>query len=190
MEHLEAQSYIMPFIDGKVPDSKQSAFVIHMKNCKKCHEELEIYYTLMVGMRQLDNNMELSTDFSKDLERDLSRLNSKAKTKRRVKFSAFSLFLTAFIIVGAFVYAGIIAKIYGFEQSTKEANQGEYYFSTRLHDNLLIDDQDVVKRSEELKKQNKTTTFERIHGYKDMEEDLNQVLRVGEELLNVEASTD
>ena len=41
MEHLEAQSYIMPFIDGKVPDSKQSAFVIHMKNCKKCHEEME-----------------------------------------------------------------------------------------------------------------------------------------------------
>ena len=76
MNHLEAQSYIMPFIDGKIPVNKQNDFVIHMKNCKKCHEELEIYYTLMVGMRQLDNKQELSTDFNRDLELELSKLKN------------------------------------------------------------------------------------------------------------------
>ena len=100
MEHLEAQSYIMPFIDGKIPSDKQDGFVLHMKNCKKCHEELEIYYTLMVGMRQLDNNQDLSADFNKDLERELNRLSSRAKNKLRVKISAFSISLTDLSGVG------------------------------------------------------------------------------------------
>ncbi len=68
MTHLEAQSYIMPFIEGKVPDNKQEDFVIHMKNCKKCHEELEIYYTLLVGMKQLDNRTDVNMDLTADLE--------------------------------------------------------------------------------------------------------------------------
>ena len=75
MTHLEAQSNIMPFIEDKVPRDKQADFVIHMRSCKKCREELEIYYTLMVGMRQLDNNEALSTDFNKDLEKDTEKLD-------------------------------------------------------------------------------------------------------------------
>ena len=190
MEHLEAQSYIMPFIDGKVPANKQSAFVIHMNNCKKCHEELEIYYTLMVGMRQLDNNMNLSTDFSKDLERDLKRMSSKVKTKRRVRFSAFSLFLTAFLLIGAFIYAGVLTKIYRFEQFTEESSQGQYYFSNTLHDKLLISDYDIVYHGNEIEDETRVSSFDRIHGYIRMEEDLNGVLNVGEGLLNVQDASD
>jgi hypothetical protein len=90
MNHLEAQSYIMTFIDGKVPANRRNDFVLHMRNCKRCHKELEIYYTLMVGMRQLDNNESICRDFGKSLDGDLSRLGSKVSRRKSIKFSAFS----------------------------------------------------------------------------------------------------
>ena len=63
MNHLEAQSYIIPFIEHRIPDSKQEDFVMHMQSCPKCHEELEVYFTLLVGMQQLDHNEKLCSNF-------------------------------------------------------------------------------------------------------------------------------
>ena len=139
MNHLEAQSYIMPFIEGKIPDNKQEDFVMHMKNCKKCHEELEIYYTLLVGMKQLDNRTKLSTDFNKDLENELKAMGHHVRKRKNVKVSAFSIIMAGAIIVISLLYAGVLNKIYSFEQYTKELNQGEYYFSYMLHDELIYD---------------------------------------------------
>ena len=99
MTHLEAQSYIMPFIEHKVPHDKQEDFVLHMKSCKKCHEELEIYYTLLVGMRQLDNKEVLSTDFNKDLDRDLKALSHGVRNRKSFKVSAF--FKSTALIIAA-----------------------------------------------------------------------------------------
>ena len=74
MTCLEAQSNIMAFIEKKLPDDVIPDFVKHMRYCKNCREELEIYYTLIVGMHQVDNNQELSQNFAKDLENELNRL--------------------------------------------------------------------------------------------------------------------
>ena len=49
----------MPFINGQIPPEKQEEFVMHMKNCPKCHEELEVYYILLNGMKHLDSNEKL-----------------------------------------------------------------------------------------------------------------------------------
>ena len=51
MNHLEAQSNIMPFINGQIPPDKQEEFVMHMNSCSKCHEELEVYYILLEGQK-------------------------------------------------------------------------------------------------------------------------------------------
>ena len=93
MDHLEAQSYIMPFIEGKIPEEKQVDFVLHMRNCPKCYDELETYYTLIVGMRQLSDNKKMSTDFKKNLDQDLTKLLSKAKGRKNIRFSAYSFIL-------------------------------------------------------------------------------------------------
>ena len=144
----------------------------------------------MVGMRQLDNNQDLSADFDKDLERELNRLSSRAKNKLRVKISAFSISLTAFLVVGSFLYAGAIAKIYNFEQNTKKSNQGKYYFSTSLGNQLLVNGIDHMKVSEEIENEKKITGFERIKGFKQLEEDLDKILDTGEELLYDEVIID
>ena len=190
MNHLEAQSYIMPFIDGKVPVNKQSDFVLHMKNCKKCHEELEIYYTLMVGMRQLDNKQSFSTDFKRDLETELTRMGHRVKTKKRLSVSAFSIVFTTIIVLGVFLYAGGLTEVYSYEQRTKLASQGENYFNKSLEDNLMLDYSDRVYKSDEIIKSAQITDFQRIDGYVRMENDLERIYEIGEGIKNVEASAD
>ena len=119
MNHLEAQSYIMPFIEGTLPESKHEDFCLHMNSCAKCHEELEIYYTLIVGMKQLDSKQELATDFSKDLENKLKKLENSYRGRRRIRFSTFT-FLMILIIAGIFVFYGrALAKVYNFEERKK-----------------------------------------------------------------------
>ena len=190
MDHLEAQSYIMPFIEGKVPSDKQGDFVLHMRNCSKCHEELEIYYTLLVGMRQLDNKENLSTDFNKDLEKELKAMSQHVSRRKSFKVSAFSIFMSVAIIVIAVLYAGSLSRIYSFEQKTKSKNQGTFYFSESIGDDLKIDIEDAVVRGQDIDNSEKISDFDRIEGYKRLESDYEAIIKLGEDLADVEATSD
>ena len=190
MNHLEAQSYIMPFIEGTIPDNKQEGFVMHMKNCKKCHDELEIYYTLLVGMKQLDDRVELSSDFNRDLEDALNAMGHHVRKRKNFKFSAFSVFMAALVLGVGLVYVGALNKVYAFEQGTKELNQGKYYFSDMLHDKLIYDVTDRVQQSDELREQLTVTEFERIRGYHRMEQEYENIIKIGEGMKNVKTTTD
>ena len=190
MTHLEAQSYIMPFIEHKVPHDKQEDFVLHMKSCKKCHEELEIYYTLLVGMRQLDNKEELSTDFSKDLDRELKSLSHGVRNRKSFKVSAFSIVLSSILIIGLFFYAGFLNKIYSFEQFIKSAEQGDYYFKDSFEGVMLLEDKDEVEESQKIIESKNVSNYQRILGYKKLVNDYDRLMEIGEELNNVEITTD
>ena len=190
MTHLEAQSYIMPFIEGKVPTDKQEDFVIHMRNCKKCHEELEVYYTLLEGMRQLDNRETMSNDLSKDLENELINLSHGVRNRRGFKLSAYSIFIGSIIAVFFLIYAGALNRIYNYEQTTKLNNQGQYYFGTVLEDEMQLDNIDRIMTGADIDKDKTITDYERIDGYIRLKQDYNNILDIGEMLNNGEALTD
>lgn len=63
----EVQRLIMPFINGKLDIQQLEEFIHHINTCSDCMEELEVYYVLVSGMRQLDEEKELSNNFHKDL---------------------------------------------------------------------------------------------------------------------------
>ena len=128
MTCLEAQSNIMAFVEKKLPDDKVTDFVRHMRYCKNCSEELEIYYTLVVGMRQLDNNEELSKDFKEELNKELNRLDHKVKSVKRFKISTFSVVFVVAVVIMFFWYTRILGKVYNIEQSILKQQQGETYF--------------------------------------------------------------
>ena len=75
MNCLEAQSKIMAFIENKLPDDELREFIKHVRSCKNCYEELDIYYTLIVGMKQLDESDNICKENSKfhDTGRNCSR---------------------------------------------------------------------------------------------------------------------
>ena len=73
MNCLEAQSKIIAYIDNKLEKEEKTDFLKHITRCKDCKEELNIYYTMIEGMRQLDSNLPLSRDFSKELDERINR---------------------------------------------------------------------------------------------------------------------
>ncbi|MCR5147656.1 MAG: zf-HC2 domain-containing protein [Eubacterium sp.] len=170
MNHLEAQSYIMPFIEGTLPESKNEDFFIHMNSCPKCREELEIYYTLIVGMKQIDNKQEVATDFSADLDRNLKKLEHKYRGRRRIKFSAFSIVMISLIFSMFIFYGRALARVYDFEQDKKRESQGQYYFSRELSKELLIPEKDMVKISDEINAEPEISFFMKIYNFDDISE--------------------
>ncbi len=165
MNCLEAQSYIMPFIEGKVPEHKQEEFVLHMKNCPKCHEELEIYYTLIVGMKQLDNQEELSSNFSRDLENKLNHLQNKVKGRRGIKVSTFALVCFSLIAVMIIFYEQCLNRVYAFEQETKRNNQSSYYFYRELNADLFLPALDRLETEREAEEKQTFTLYDKIKIY-------------------------
>jgi len=45
---------VLSYIRGELDNNETEFFLEHIKNCNSCREELDIYYTVEVGLRQLD----------------------------------------------------------------------------------------------------------------------------------------
>ncbi len=58
---------LMPYINGELTDSELESFLLHIRDCKDCQEELEITFTIHQGLRQLDDKTE-DDDMAKALE--------------------------------------------------------------------------------------------------------------------------
>ena len=50
----DAQRLVTPYINGSITDQELEEFLKHIDSCPDCREELEIYFTVDVGIRQLD----------------------------------------------------------------------------------------------------------------------------------------
>lgn len=129
MNCLETQSKIMAFIDNKLPDDELKEFIKHVKSCDNCAEELEIYYTLIVGTRQLDNEQNLSLNFKDELENRLDEEMNRMTAVKRIAASTIVLVLAAVIVGLVWIYNGILDRVYQNEQNTKLSAQTEYYYS-------------------------------------------------------------
>lgn len=169
MTCLEAQTKIMAFIDNKLSDEELYDFVRHIKHCQNCSEELEIYYTLLVGMKQLDNNENLSVDFAKDLDRKIENTLHKIKQTKKLKKSSVALCALLFVAVGVFAYKNFLSWVYNSEQELKLLRQSErYYYDT--FGAYIFDDHRIRIReitvSVETELPDKTTGFyQKVHQY-------------------------
>ncbi|NLJ89799.1 MAG: hypothetical protein GX323_02780 [Clostridiales bacterium] len=81
MTCIDFEKQIMPFINKELDDDELDDFLAHLKTCPECMEELEVYYTLITSMKQLDEDKDLSSDYRKDLfhllEKTEEHINSK-----------------------------------------------------------------------------------------------------------------
>ena len=71
MNCQNAQSMVLNFINNKIDKEETKAFIEHVRDCKDCWEELEIYYVMLVGLKQLDEGEELAADFRKKLQNEV-----------------------------------------------------------------------------------------------------------------------
>ncbi|MGN0152390.1 MAG: anti-sigma factor family protein [Wujia sp.] len=165
MTCLEAQSNIMAFIDKKLPDDKAVDFVRHMRYCPNCFEELEIYYTLTVGIRQVDNNEELSQNFKEDLENELNRLEHKVKKAKRFKVSGFGVIFIAAVFLMFICYGRVLNKVYNVEQIMLKEKQGPHYFYDYFGETIELCQEDMIALARQQQEPEELTFYEKIRGY-------------------------
>ena len=49
----EAERLVTPYIQDKLSGDELEAFLEHLEHCRNCQEELEIYFMVDVGLKQL-----------------------------------------------------------------------------------------------------------------------------------------
>lgn len=137
MTCLEAQSKIIAYIDYNLEKDEKTDFLTHIKNCENCKEELNIYYTMIEGMRQLDGNITLSKDFTKELNDRIERELKQNKKKQEFLRSSVCIILVGILGFGIFGYVNFLNILHNDEQKKLKEAQGEYYFSQTFDDVLF-----------------------------------------------------
>ncbi len=173
MNCLEAQSKIMAFIENKLPDDELREFIKHVRSCKNCYEELEIYYTLIVGMKQLDEEDNISTDFENALDKKLEEEMNRLTTVKRIANSTILVVIAAVVAGLIWLYNGALDKVYNYEQNSKLNEQTQYYyadfFSSRLLGDEKYDAGDIEKyyKSQNINPDSAELFFEKIQRYNE-----------------------
>lgn len=139
MTCLEAQSKIMAYIDGKLPDDELMEFIKHVKSCENCSEELEIYYTLIVGMKKLDNEENLSINFKEELKAKMDDELTRMTAAKRIATSTIIVIMAAILVGLVWVYNGTLDKVYRYEQRSKKESQTKHYYKDTFGDVLFYD---------------------------------------------------
>lgn len=106
MNCQSAQSMVLNFINNKLDKEETKEFIEHIRDCKDCWEELEIYYVMLVGLKQLDEGEELAEDFRKKLqdEVDSRYVEIEREQKRQYVAKFVSVLAVSAILIWMFVY--------------------------------------------------------------------------------------
>lgn len=165
MTCLEAQSNILSFVEKNLPEDKKIEFVKHIRHCNDCKEELEIYYTLIVGMRKLDNNEDMSLDFRNRLDDELNRIETRAKKAKRFRVSSFGMVFTALVCIMFVFYGRCLTKVYDVEQFLIKEKQGSTYFYDAFGDDLYSYRNDIIAENEKKNIIVPISFYDKVHIY-------------------------
>lgn len=83
MNCQDVQKFVTAYINNELHGKELEEFMEHIKTCKDCYEELEIYYTIQFALRQLDNNEQFTHDVREHLAEHLHQTEKKIYMKRR-----------------------------------------------------------------------------------------------------------
>ena len=109
MDCKRALELITQFINGQLNTEETQAFLDHIDSCPECREELEVTYSLMTALKQLDEDTDLSENYSEELNEKievcyLNELKRKRSCARRRA-------LLAVVIVLLVLQSGITLKV-------------------------------------------------------------------------------
>ncbi len=98
----EAENLVIPYIRHELEDDQlMEEFLDHIDSCENCKEELEIYYTVEAGIRQLDSDTG-NYNIKGDMEEDLLASRQKLYSIHMVdvaRYAADTLLLISLIVM-------------------------------------------------------------------------------------------
>ena len=97
MDCFDVQNRITSYLEGRLEVEEKKEFLLHMKKCSHCREELEFYYTLTEATRQLDEGEITTVNFEKELEEkidfELKEIKMDEESSERIRFFAVLLII-------------------------------------------------------------------------------------------------
>ncbi|MBE5936271.1 MAG: zf-HC2 domain-containing protein [Lachnospiraceae bacterium] len=97
MKCVEAQGLITKYINDELTGEKLEEFLGHIYDCEDCREELEIYYVIMKGMQQIDDDNVLNYNFHQAFEDELK--SSRVELVQSNTRFVIKLFLLEILII-------------------------------------------------------------------------------------------
>lgn len=71
MDCKKVMELMTQFINEQLDDEDVHAFLDHIDSCPECREELEVTYSLMTAMKQLDEDTDLSDNYIEELNQKI-----------------------------------------------------------------------------------------------------------------------
>ena len=165
MTCLEAQSKIIAYIEDNLEKDKKIEFLKHVKGCKDCKEELDIYYTMIEGMHRMDNNLPISVDFKTELSNRMDR--ELRQNRNRRGFFRYSILIVILGILGFSIawYINFLNLVHDNEQQKLKELQGMYYYSKTFDDVLFDVDSQTVNVNVEPEQEEEKSFYSKIRDY-------------------------
>lgn len=141
MECSEFQKNIQPFIYGQLNMLKEEEMLEHLLACKECNEELEIYYTIINCIKELDGKLETSdnyhgeyNDFIEKTRREI-RKYKKNRFRRRIAFPG--------VVGAAVLFTGLSVNM-EVQNNVRENNESRTFIDNDLSMRFRFNDSHIL----------------------------------------------
>lgn len=105
MTCAEAERLVPAYLNNKIPQEKMEEFILHVKNCPSCYDELETYFTIYSAIQYLDDDKYSSYNMKKLLEEDLHRKEAGIRKRKRLHYYfGLAVVLSELILLGIFFW--------------------------------------------------------------------------------------
>jgi len=138
---IEFQKNIQPFIYGQLSMLKEEEMLEHLLTCKECNEELEIYYTIINCIKELDGKLETSdnyhgeyNDFIEKTRREI-RKYKKNRFRRRIAFPG--------VVGAAVLFTGLSVNM-EVQNNVRENNESRTFIDNDLSMRFRFNDSHIL----------------------------------------------
>lgn len=123
----EAQGYITPFINDELDGKLLEDFLIHIEKCADCKEELEVYYILLTGMKQLDEERNLPSDFHLAFINKLKKEEERIINKKIISIRKRVVLILVICVISFLSSIGIREYVVGEIEEVESNEEGNNY---------------------------------------------------------------
>lgn len=96
------QSMVEPFLNEELNSADRDEFITHVRNCKACRDELEVFHVVYSVISQLDNDTaDPVTDYSASLQKLLEKQEVDVKVHKLFLYVTEIVLAVAILIVTA-----------------------------------------------------------------------------------------
>lgn len=106
MECFELDTKIISYVNRQLDDDELDAFLQHIKTCKRCRDEVELFFTLTEGISQMESDEITVYDFPEEFEsRRMQQMKDVVGRKSARKVAdRFVILIVLSIIFAGFLY--------------------------------------------------------------------------------------